>query len=175
MAEAGVSTLTTRENGARAMTHFKGFESFDEMQQWMARQTELANDNLHPVQRELTWGSYWVNFALLSDRIVVFGRVDPLPEADDVETLAENQRIEAELERGYMFGRAYSMMSPEGELGDTHRFSVWPIEARLFEMAKAAQWDIDRLEPPGRALLEIAFAGWRAQQATLAATETGMD
>jgi len=46
-------------------------------------------------------------------------------------------------QRGYIFGRAYSVVEPRGELGSTHVAEMWPISEAAFDEATAANWQPD--------------------------------
>ena len=145
------------------MSDIRVFDSMEEMHEWMARQTEAANDNLHPVQRDLTWGSYWVRFVDVRARIVEFGRV--LTHEEAAERWGEEPGLDENMERGYLYSEAHSLMG--SDIGDTHRWNAWPIEERLFEAAKAVDWQIDRLDEAMKLLLEIAFRQRRVHEMTV--------
>jgi len=144
------------------MTHFESFDSIDEMFAYMAKAEAQGNSSLTDEQRSLTWGSHW--FRPLDD-FVIFGYCFTREEALERETAASPQEeIDAgwpehaieemaeRLERGYLFGEAWSKPFPQGELGDTHRASAWPITAEQFETARVAGWD--HLDPGVRSWLE---------------------
>lgn len=44
--------------------------------------------------------------------------------------------------RGYLYGECFSVVEPDGELGDTHVSSVWPLTEEAFAEAKAHGWDV---------------------------------
>jgi hypothetical protein len=146
--------------------HIRSFRSFDEMIEYMAEATNAANANLLPEQRALTWGSYW--FRPYED-IIIFGYVfteaelaererysyhngGPLDEEEEAEFTWTIARTKENHERGYLFGEAWSVWEPHGELGDTHRASAWPISREQFEFARAAGWN--HLDPSVRVWLE---------------------
>jgi hypothetical protein len=62
----------------------------------------------------------------------------------------------ASLERGYVFGKAYSVVEPTGELGDTHVSQMVEVPRETWELARSYNWAIGAmLDDPvsrGRAL-----------------------
>ena len=135
--------------------YVRSFNSMEEMFDFMARATESANAHLADEQKALTWGSYWFR---PFDDFVIFGYVFTQEEFEARERWsyhrggALDEEEEAEFgfskahvldahERGYLFGEAFSVSEPSGELGDTHRANAWPITAEQFEAAKAAHWN----------------------------------
>lgn len=149
------------------------FDSHDDMTKYLTKIRQAAKEGLHPEQARLTYGDHWVEFVDVGARIVIFGRVHTLDEVRDSEHPDYVDDIvattETDLVDGMMYGRAYSRLEPFGELGYTHKANAWPIEGRLFDAAKAAEWDIDALDEAGKVLLQIAYAAWRAHR--MAVTE----
>lgn len=47
--------------------------------------------------------------------------------------------------RGYRFGTAYSVVTPEGELGSTHVHDLWPISAGEFAEAREDDWSLEKV------------------------------
>lgn len=153
--------------------HIINFDSPEQMQEYLASAAEQAHNSLHQAQRDITWGDHWVRFVDLdsSPKIVEFGYVftertaliqamqGDLALDECADSVLQVQRSHR---NNYLFGRAFSVLGPDGEIGVTHRAHVWPIEERLFHMAQDADWNIDRLGEVGRVLLEIAFRGMRA-------------
>ena len=43
-------------------------------------------------------------------------------------------------DNGFRFGRAYSVVEPEGELGDTHVCDMVPITEEEFNQSKGLHW-----------------------------------
>src|SRR5690349_13644211 len=153
-----------------------GFSSFEEMQEYMRKAAQQANEGLHPQQRAIAYGDHWVQFADMGELIVIFGRVHTLEEIRQGEqrsgaTPSEADEVAAstaaDLDQGYMFGTAYSVIEPTGELGTTHKASVWPIEERLFNAARQAEWNISELDEASKVLLTIAHAAFVAHKRSL--------
>lgn len=151
---------------------FKSFDSFEEMIEFMDEQTKIANAGLAEDQKSLTWGSHFANF-VPEDNLVVFGYVFTEDEnvKSETECGASTEEAQATLasvrdnhERGYLFGRCYSIVEPRGELGDTHRASAWPIPASLFSAAKEAGWNVAGLSDDDLATLNQAYQGFRAHK-----------
>jgi hypothetical protein len=154
------------------MADFKEFNSLDEMFEYMEDQTVKANAGLAPAQCDLTWGSYFVNFQPADD-LVIFGRVFTADEARENEIKAGASEAEADfssatladsLTRGYLFGRAYSVWEPGGELGSTHRASAWPISRELFEAAQAVKWVPGELDHESLVQLDAAWQAFRSHK-----------
>lgn len=146
---------------------FRTYASLEEMATAMQKATERANRDLASAQREVTWGSHWVRFYLDKDTIkdgplVIFGRVltevEMVHDEDD-ETIAF---MRAQHDRGYMFSRSYSVLVPEGELGDTHRANLWPCSQALFLMAQKAGWNHRELPQVGSISLVDIYTNYRA-------------
>ena len=148
------------------MGGFMSFDSTEEMFDFMARKTDEANASLTDEQKSLTWGSYWFR---PYEGIVIFGHVftedefeqkerwsyhrgGPLDEEEEAEFAYSKARVYDAHERGYLFGEAFSVWEPRGELGDTHRANAWPILQWQFVSAQSAGWDHN--EPTVRQWLE---------------------
>ena len=151
--------------------HIQTFETTEEMVVALRKRAEEARAGLHSVQSSLTWGDHWVQFVDLENRHVVFGRIhfdrevglaELLSGADWDDTVAVVEKTAASLDEGFMYGRAHDKFNVEGELGTTHKASVWPIEERLFLMAQRVDWNIAALDETGRFLLDLAYRQNRA-------------
>lgn len=132
------------------------FGSMEELLAYQEKMAEAADKAIFPTQRAMKPGSYWIR-PVDHLGIFVWGYWPTIDEivADEREagaTVAEAEYVrqhEAEkAERGYMFGTAYSTITPEGELGTTHASIVWPITKEEFEKAQAAVWEIGVGDPP---------------------------
>jgi hypothetical protein len=176
------------------------FGSFEDALDYMAKATDQANAHLAPEQAALTYGCTWARFDHLVEpsRLLIVGKVDTLAEiiAGEIEAYGDDEdaaredgfasvaeagqhaadNSAANHERGYLFGRAYSVIEPRGELGDTHRANAWPISPELFEALLAAECKIDVLAETDQHRadeLYQAFAAWRAHE--LAKARAGAD
>ncbi len=134
--------------------------------------TEEANATLADQQRSVTYGSYWVRFYSIEDRVVIFGYVEPLAEmeaterelgAGDEEAIYIKADTERRHQNGYMYGMCYSTLTVEGELGFTHRADLWPIDETLFAAAQEVEWDIDSplFYWEHKAALAVAYSQYR--------------
>lgn len=135
----------------------KGFNSLEEMHEYMAQQTDLANENLHPVQVDLrndvTAPRFWVRPSP-EEGCLIFGHAYSFTELCDVESAFVNPQDEESIDefrwtiramrenrqRGFLTGRMYSIFMPEGDPHDNHVAEVFPISTEAFEEAKAAGW-----------------------------------
>lgn len=145
------------------------FDSFEEALEYMARATDEANTKLADEQKSVTWGSYWVRF-VPDHQLMIFGHVftrDEFTQAErDAGATQEEldyslQHYEENLARGYVFGRAYSVWEPRGELGDTHRYNLWPISQANFEEARLFQW-VPAAMPGLHTWLRAAYDAYRS-------------
>lgn len=156
------------------MNMVQGFNSFEEMQEFMRKQTEGANERLAEEQKTITWGSHWVRFLDLDGSLLLIcGYVDTLEEylqkerdagADEEEVEYAKATLPENHARGYMSGTAYSVIEPEGELGDTHRYNAWPISKELFEKVREAGWQLGQMDDAGVHELAAIHKRWSAHQ-----------
>jgi hypothetical protein len=154
-----------------------GFNSFEEMQDHLAKMSEAARAGLHPAQQALTFGSTWVQFVDIAERHVVFGYVSTLDQVEQAElrsganvVAARDARRETEVnldEGDLLYGRAYDRFNVGGELGHTHRANAWPIDAGMFQRAADVRWDMDALETPDKINLQAAFTAFRTHKASI--------
>ena len=152
------------------MDSYRKFDSIEEMFDYIEKQTQRANASLTAEQKAITWGSHWVRF-LPSEQLIIFGRVFTLAEIEQGERSAGASTEELEYtlnscranhDRGYLFGRAYSVAEPDGELGDTHRANMWPITEQQFDEARQAAWNPSRIVPGMFSWLAEAYSHYRA-------------
>ena len=137
---------------------FMAFESFEDMQRFMAEREREANEDLTPARIQLRDAigerCYWIR---LDWEVPIFGEAWSLEETFTSERRCFGETLnaeeQAELEyttermaesraRGYLFGKAYSVYEPAGELGSTHVAEVVPIPKMMFLLAKANGWTI---------------------------------
>ena len=118
---------------------------------------------LFPLAAQVGWGDYWVRGASF-DGLWIFGQVATEAEGSFFTHLRDAQerdasRVEEALlrqayRRGYRYGRAYSMMCLEGELGSTHiAHMLGPITLEEFQLARELRWDIQKI-----LTADVAFA-----------------
>jgi len=125
----------------------QGFDNIDDMFAWMRSQEEAANTRVTPDQAEIGYGAYWMR---PYEDIVIFGYVPTQTEreaseralgADDEEIEYQRETLADSHARGYRYGKAYSVIEPEGEWGSTHISTMIQITQEQFTQAKAAKWD----------------------------------
>jgi hypothetical protein len=134
------------------MTGFIGFDSMDEMQAYLETAEREAFARINPVQRWVMHATdetvYWVRSW---EHILIFGEawtaqqmIDSETEhgADEDEAKHSAQHILDQRRRGYLFGKAWSVIEPRGELGTTHVSEVVPIPFALFEYARRNDWTL---------------------------------
>lgn len=139
------------------MVEVRSFESPEAMRTYMERVLAEANRGLAPQQRMIERGEHWVRFM---GPHIEYGYVY-LPDEIEAECAGEDTAdallsVWAAEERGFLFGKAWSRLEPDGVIGTTHRSAVWPIEPRLFQSARNAGWHT--LELPEWALVLLRFA-----------------
>ena len=125
---------------------FREFDSMEAMWEFMREQERLANENTADWQRAIGYGDYWMR---MYEEILIFGYVNTLDELDaierelgveDDELAFERSMISNAHERGYRYGKAYSVVEPDGEWGSTHVSTMIPISREMFEAARECGW-----------------------------------
>jgi len=114
----------------------RAFSSLDEMFAALDADQEVATEvaKTHPVKIEdLRHGDFFAS-PRPDHGVVVYGEVwehsEDYPE--------DNEHIQESRDGGYVYGRCYSPIVPEGEIGSTHITRVGAkITAEEFEAAKA--------------------------------------
>lgn len=132
------------------MTYME-FGSLEEMLAYQAEAEKRANEMVVEEQRAISPGDYWCR-PVPEMGLFEFGRVATEAEvlglySEDEEESPEEYwaRLQGEnRERGYRFSKAYSLLAPEGEWGDTHVLNMWPISEEDFHKAASANWDVVR-------------------------------
>jgi hypothetical protein len=99
----------------------KSFDSFDDVLDFVTKQTAAANERVKPSQLELRKGDFYAMDSGMD--FAIFGQLQDDPD-----------------EQGYALARAYSRILPEGELGDVHISTAVPLTPDEFEAAKASGW-----------------------------------
>lgn len=111
------------------------FDSLEDMFAFMQRDQEIAERARkdHPIKVEdLKHGDHF--FSVRPDLdVVIFGHVIETTEYEE-----DNESIQANRSRGYIFAKCYSPLCTEGELGDIHVTNVsGKISEAEFLRAKA--------------------------------------
>lgn len=131
---------------------YKEYGSIEEAFADMKRAEDAANENLSEWNKQVVWGSYYMRPAP-EVPCIIFGYIYTEMECVDGERklgatheeVAYTMRsIRDSYERGYRFGRHYSVVEPDGELGSVHIANAWPISKEEFETAKAQDWMLTR-------------------------------
>lgn len=123
-----------------------GFNSLEEIINYMARQEVESNAEALDYQQEIQRGTYVVR--IMRD-LVIWGYLMTEEEitdgyGTDPESL-EELRYELEamrdsFSRGYRYGKYFSEVEPDGEYGSAHVVTLWPITKADFEIAQRNGW-----------------------------------
>jgi hypothetical protein len=125
------------------------FDDIDDMFAALDKGVKKANDMTLPRQKLIQYGDYWMR---MWEDLIIFGRISTTEELDaeerrlgatEEEIAYEHEAMDYSYSRGFRFGRAYSIVEPTGELGDTHISQMVPITKEEFEDAKRLNWDAD--------------------------------
>lgn len=121
----------------------KTFQSSEEMFADLEARVEAGREaaKIHHIKAaDLPHGSYFV-YGHFEVGELIFGEVIEVTEyPEDNESIAQGR------ENGYIFARCYSVLCPEGELGDTHITRISRVISKEeFEVAKEAGWDFHKL------------------------------
>ena len=133
------------------------FENFEEMVDFMAANRRTADSNIQDWQREIKPGDFVVR--VYSEDLLIFGEIldiieiekqyydlDDEEQAEEFSFTEEHYREGGNWHGSYRFGRFYSIMCPEGELGDIHLSTIFgKIPHEVFEACMEKGWDIDEV------------------------------
>jgi len=113
----------------------KEFASLEEMFADIAARVEAgkkAAEN-HPIKvKDLRHGDHFAYHHPVHD-IYIFGEV-----IETTEYPEDNESIASARANGFVYGRCYSVLCPEGEFGDTHvTYITHKIDKSMFERARA--------------------------------------
>src|ERR1035437_603260 len=122
----------------------KGFDSWEKFYADTREAENVANYSLTDEQKNLTYGDYYLTVQqdlLIIGYILPQEEVSPSMPPKDPEAKAEweyeKELMEDSYSRGYRFGKAYSVVCPEGELGDKHVADIiMKISKADFEILK---------------------------------------
>lgn len=123
------------------MSDFKmtPFNSIEDAFAYMRQQEDRANANVHRFQRSISRGDYVFRRV---DDLLIFGYVFTAEEAlEGEDDPGLPNRLDDLFERGYRYGRWYSNVVLEGEIGDTHIANLWPIFKEEFDEAQVLAFD----------------------------------
>jgi len=129
----------------------QAFDNLDDMFAAINRGIDRANSMVLPRQSLIKQGDYWMR---MWEDVIIFGRISTTEELDaeerrlgasEEEIEWEHETMENSYSNGFRFGRAYSVIESEGELGDTHISTMVPITKEEFEDAKRLNWDVDEV------------------------------
>lgn len=130
---------------------FKGFDSTEEMFAYITEGVKQAKSRATDEQNAITYGDYWMRYWPEGD-LYIFGYIIPPDElyassayegVSKKEIEWEKQAAEENYQNGFRFGRAYSVVEPDGELGDTHVSDMSKITKEEFEFAKSYHWQAE--------------------------------
>jgi hypothetical protein len=146
-----------------------------------------ANALLHPEQRRLTWGDYWVSFAAYlpdaetEDPFPIFGQVVDLDWYREHETethrLKVEQRIEVmqkRLDIHMLTSFTHSVLQPDGVAHDPHALMVWPIAKSVFDSAKAVGFKQEDFDEGTRHYLNITLTVFKSHWQSVSAKANGL-
>lgn len=122
------------------------FDDVDSVIEFLGNSHDAATAATTPEQQEVGEGDFWKrNVGGLQIFGYVYNRMDMRDAALDAgctssEADEDVAHTVQQLENGYLFGRCYSVVVPEGELGSTHRSQVTRITQQEFEVARQQGW-----------------------------------
>lgn len=136
------------------MIEFIGYGSIDEVMDEMMKAEEKANAALLPCQLRMRdqrdTEVFWFR---PEDDFEIYGHAwtDAMCHASSIaagctpdEAARETTSIIEARQRGYLFGKAFSVITPEGEIGSTHVVNAVPITKVVFELARFNEWSSRR-------------------------------
>lgn len=149
------------------MPEFHSFDSVEDMMDALARGEQAAIDRMTEPQRAhlqlaFTEPTYW--FRMYED-ILIFGESQPVEAqarrevelgGDEGEYGYAYERFKERHERGYVYGKAYSVIEPDGELGSSHVSELTQCEQTTFEHMRKYGWSLDRLHAEADAAFALA-------------------
>lgn len=125
----------------------QGFDSTEEMIEYVKEQERQSNADALPEQFAINWGDRVIRVV---DDLAIWGHIYTWDEflkdnteagqQSDEEILLELEGLKDAHLRGYRYGRWYSEVEPDGEYGSAHVVSLWPITWSDFEVARRNEW-----------------------------------
>ena len=134
------------------MQHIQFFDNTDDMFDAISRGVESAKARATEKQNAITYGDYWMR---MWEGFLIFGYIQTREELDaeerrlgasEEELESEHEAMDYSYSNGFRFGRAYSIIESEGELGDTHVSDMIPITKEEFEQAKECFWSLEAVQ-----------------------------
>lgn len=132
--------------------HIEPFDNIEEFFEKQRKAEKAAIANIKDFQKAITYGDYWMRY-IPEYELMIFGYIIPPEELYSSPAYAskeaqadipyEKKMEQSAYERGYRFGRAYSVAEPDGELGSTHISTMAPLTKEEFETAKSVNWNMD--------------------------------
>jgi hypothetical protein len=142
------------------MDHIQTFDNFEDMQKMLSAQIEKAKTWIRPAQERITYGDHWMRiWDGWGEKILICGYISTLEELDkeerrlgasEEEIAEEHETMQYSYNNGFRFGRAYSIIEPRGELGDTHVSQMIPITKEEFDEVERLDWNLS----------EVVFLPW---------------
>lgn len=140
----------SRRDMEREEIRVRGYNSTEEMFAEMAADEKAASEGIVDKQREIDWGSYAIKTFFAGNQLMfIFLKVDTLDELVEKEKSAGAELDELSYyrkhyqqmhDRNYRRGEHYSEVCPNGEFGDSHLVSLWPITQQEFDEAAEHGW-----------------------------------
>jgi len=150
-------------------TYFTQYDNLEEALEDMGKAEDAANRRLFPEQRAMIGcqdDQYFINIAVNIQKLFIVGEAwsSETANKNELECYAKDEHgnlsdegeaefhhscamLRSSRRRGYIFGRAFSVIEPRGELGSTHVANMWPISKAAFEEAKNQNWQPDLHDP----------------------------
>lgn len=136
-----------------------GFDSPEEMLTYMAERDQAVVDampDLLEPQLGIGWGCYAIRMHPVSEdeMLAIFGYIFTEEEVSRQEIEAGAGIADGELgyimerlreshDRGYRFGTWASVVLPQGEYGDAHLMTLWPITEADYLSAQNNGWEMN--------------------------------
>lgn len=132
----------------------EGEDGFDQILHFMRKQEEIANSSVTDDQKNIEGDCFVIRHYRIDSQheIKIYGEVWSLDHVFEVEAKYYSSSDEMEefeefkesmrnsYERGYRFGKWYSELEVEGELGSAHISTMHKIDQEQFEIARQKAW-----------------------------------
>lgn len=132
----------------------KTYDSLDDVFDTIRKVRKAADRRVRPTQAALQAGDFVIRYDKSSDLVIYTELLDPVTAereagAGEAEVAYVREHYAQEHMKHSRFGRHYSVVCPEGELGDLHVASVEVTLSRAdFQKVRAAGWPGDIHELP---------------------------